>query len=639
MKIFHNAFPEAAPADIIAWADSCGIKVDGHSFDSARTPQLIDPMRTMIDPGVRVGTFIKPVQSGGSTTGEIVLGYWASYGHGQIQFNWPDDGVADWRWKTRISPLLDSLKTLRWAGDRFDETICFAGLINATVNVQGIVSKGALDSETIPFQLNEEVHLWPAGLLDKARRRQTLVWNSKAFDISNASNEGDQLHAAYEEGTMEVWETLCPGCKQYHEMRFRFDEKHPELGGLRFDTSSGRQANGKYNFNKLVPTIHYQMPCGFIINDTARERRLMGRYRQTNEGALAYKRSWTYEGVSVPEIKWPELVSEWLKACRAAKSGDLEPMRRFVTERECRFWSPDRIPFAAETIYSNLIKKNRAGMKNALMRCSKWDWQAGYKHKGELEHYWGQIWDVDASCNMQLIWEGKVESDIELLAEIDAHEVPHVNSWLDVTGTQMKRHLQFCYQNNLNAISLTLSRQQGFMHPDKIRRFYSPGKPIYKELNTIPVFPPIRKRNMKTGEVTEEAHPEEPRVVELYKAGLLANYFFIRNMRAEVLVQNPKATPADYIAVEIPSDVSEEFKTQIESWQVVPGHKGNAKDQSVDGFRPRSNSDHQLMNCAYQCFELEWKLHPTSEMSLLGARLAELGLPQIGETIETEATK
>ena len=629
MNYFRDSIPKDRPSDIVSWAETSGIRVDGKSFDSKISPQIIPVLQAMMNPRVRGGTLVKPVQSGGSTVGEILIAFWAAFFYGQIQYNWPNQGDAEHRWKTRIIKMLLSVHDLVWAGGRYDETICQANFVNTTIIAQGVVAKGALDSDTIPMQVNEEVHLWEPGLLDKARRRQTRVWDKKFLDISNAGMVGDQLHAAYEAGSMDVWEVLCPGCGQHHIMRFRWDEKKPELGGLRFDTAAGRQENGKYNLRKIIPTIRYQMPCGFIVRDKPEERRaLAGRYRSTNEGAVEELKSWNYEAVSVFEISWFDLVSEWLTAVRALKAGDGEPLKKFVQERECKFYSPQSIPFSGETIYNTSLKKNREGMKNRIYRAAKFDWQKGYKHKGELQHYWGVIVDVDIDANSQLVWEGIIESDAELLAEVDAHEVPHCNVWIDCTGKQNKTILQFCYQNGMNALDLALSRQTLFLHPDGTRRFFSPGKPIHLELNTRPVFEPVVKRSKKTGEREELPNPEEPLVVSLNKAGLLANYFFIRNMKSAVLLANPKATPADYISLEIPDDVSDAFKEQNESWQVVPGHRGSAKDDSVDGFKPRSNIDHLLMCMAYHCFELEWKLHPNSDLSLLGARLTALGIPQ-----------
>lgn len=635
MNLFSNIVPPFPPDDVIAWAETCGLKVDGHAFDSARSPQFIEPLRcatTCKDTRKETGVF--PVQSGKSTIGEIFTAWECAFGYGLIQENWQDDAAAEKRWADRILPNLKSVPNLKWAGGRYDEKICEAFFTNATLRVQGVFSENALNSDTIPYQKNEEIHLWKPGHLAMADDRQTRIWNSKQLNISNASIEGDQLHQAFMAGTMEYWENECPICRLWHVMHFRYDKAKPELGGLRYDASA-RLSDGRPDYNKLAKTVRYQFPCGHEVSDTPQARRgLNGRYgAPRNEGAHVSNRSHTAEAVSFHEIPWLLLIQEWHIAVSSIKIGNKEPMKRFIQRRECHFYSDDKIPYKGTVIYNNTIK-SRSGMPDALFRSAKFDWQAGYKAKGELEHYWGVIFDVDAEANSQLVWEGKVQGDIELIAELDAHEVPRVNSWVDCTGVQKKRLLQFCYQNGMNAVSLDLSRQSGFLHPDKIRRFYSPGKPIYQQLNTIPVFEPIRKRDPKTHEVSEIPHPEEPTVVELHKAGLLANYFFIRNMRESVLKHNKEAAAEDYIRIEIPSDVSEDFKTMLESWEMIPGHRGNVKDESVDGFRPRSRFDHQLMNIAYHCFELEWKLHPKKNISLLGERLAALGFGEIKQPEE-----
>jgi hypothetical protein len=171
----------------------------------------------------------------------------------------------------------------------------------------------------------------------------------------------------------------------------------------------------------------------------------------------------------------------------------------------------------------------------------------------------------------------------------------------------------------MNAVNLQLSRVGSFLHEDGVRRFYSKGRPIHLELNTPPVFEPRTVRDRKTGKVTALPNPEEPLVVSLNKAGTLSNHFFIRNMRANVLAADPEAGPERFISVEIPSDVSEAFRKQNESWEYLPGHRPKNKEDGVEGFKQRSRNDHLLMCRAYSDFLKEWT-------GLLGERLAALGI-------------
>lgn len=581
--IFATANPAAAPDDIIAWADSSGIKVDGHSFDSSRFPHLIEPIRAMADPETQTGTVVGPVQSGKSTIGEIVMAYWACFYNGLIQFNWQDDIAAKWRWETRILPVLNSVAALRWAGGRYDETVCLAKFINTTVLVQGVVAEGSLDSDTVPLQINEEIHLWDAGTLSKARRRQSLVWNKKSIDVSNASLDGDQLHRAYEEGTMEVLESLCPGCGKFHQMRFRWNDKRPDLGGLRFDTSAGRQDGGKFNLNKIEPTIRYQMPCGYIVaNRTGDRKRLAAKYRATNDGALTYKRSWSYDAVAVSEISWMELAAEWLSACKAKKSGDEAPLRKFIQERECQFFKQDLIPFSGQIVFNTAITKNRAGMVNRAVRMWAADKQKGYKSKGELSHYWLVIRDIAENGDSQLVFEGKIDTDAELLAVLTDHECSLFAGGIDGSWDTASVK-EFCYRNGCNVFMANTSHKVSFLHSDKTRHFHSEGELLHLEMKMPPRF------EYQATMAGWQPAREEPMIIQYNVGGLLANLFFVKDHQ-QVCEKNGLK---DFIKWEVPSDVSEDYQKQLDSWEPVAVNASNKN--TVEGFRPKHSNDHMTM--------------------------------------------
>lgn len=610
--IFQESIAESAPLDIIAWANSSGIKVDGHSFDSTRTPQLVEPIRAMADDDTRIGTLIKPVQVGGSTAGEIVCAFWAAFSNGLIQYNWQDDLKAKDRWADRILPVLESCRDIKRTGARFEEMICEARYINTTVRVQGVFNESSLDSDTVPLQINEEVHLWKPGFLGKARRRQTQVWNAKAFDISNASNKDDQLHSSYEDGTMEEWEVLCPSCGQHHEMRFRFNPTKPELGGLRWDSSDCKMENGRFNYNKLERTIRYQFPCGHEIRDIASERRrLKGRYsKPKNEGAHTSHRSWNFEAVSCDAIRWLSLIQEWHSAIRAQKNGDSEPVRRFVTERECKFYSDDSRPFQGQIVLNSARKKDRDGLPGRVARLWAADKQRGYKALGQLTHYWLVIRDVMESCDSQLVYEGLVQTESDLIAILDDHKCQRRAGVVDASW-DTKNVLEFCYRNGLNAVQGS-NQNNWFSHPDKVKRFFSVMKPIHADLNVPP------KHNYVATSAGWQPHIDEPQVWFYNKAGLLSNLFFLRHHKANVLNVNSDATESEYITHDVPSDVSDDYKIQNDSWELVAATKGRSKEQ-IEEWRQTRKDDHMLMCEGYIAMMMDIG-------GFVGERLQSLGI-------------
>jgi len=610
MNIFRTSIPPAAPEDIIQWAEE-NVKVDGHSFDSARTPQLIEPIRAMADADTRIGTLVKPVQIGGSTAGEVVACYWASFANGLFFYSWEDDRKAENRWLDRIQPALESCKSIRRTGGRYEELICSARYVNVTIRCQGVYVETALDSDTVPLMINEEIHAWKPGFLSKARRRQTQVWNAKAFDISNAAEVGGQLESTYQDGTMEQWESYCPGCQKFHVMQFRFDKNKPELGGLRWDTDGCKMDNGRFNYNKLEPTIHYQMPCGFKVeNNPIARRALKGRYSQPqNEGAHLSHRSWNFEAVSCDSISWLHLIQEWHGAYRALRAGDIQPLRRFVTERECKFFNEESVPYRGAVIINSGIKKSREGLPERVARIWAADAQKGYRHKGELSHYWLVIRDVMENCDSLLVFEGMVQTDLDLITILDEHNCKRRCGVIDATW-DTKRILEFCYRNGINA-TIGSAKQDWFAHTDKVRRFYSVPKAIHAELNVPP------KYNYSPSMAGFVPAMDEPMIWHYNKAGLLSNLMFIRNHRQSIINVKGEAQPWEYIAHEVPSDVSEDYKIHNEAWERKQSTRGRSKEQ-IEEWKQTRQADHMMLCEGYIAMMMEME-------GLLGSRLAMLG--------------
>jgi len=108
-------------------------------------------------------------------------------------------------------------------------------------------------------------------------------------------------------------------------------------------------------------------------------------------------------------------------------------------------------------------------------------------------------------------------------------------------------------------------------------------------------------------------------IINYNKAGLLKNHFFLRDMKANVLANNPSATPADYISLIVPGDVSEDFKKHMESWERAARNTKLATSGEPEEFRKLGKADHLLMCLAYADMILD-------QCELLGDQLARLGL-------------
>lgn len=608
-NLFASAIPDDPPDDILDWAEA-HVRLKGsvrsEHFDRSISPWIVDPIRWMFDGVTRRTTFIKPVQSGGSAAGLITLCGWLKWRYGFIQYNWEKDDKATNKWEEIIVPTLRACDDLDWAGGRFDEKVGKAQFRQSFVRCQGVFNPANLDSDSVPLQLNEEVHSWKPGHLAKARARQTAVWNPKAMDISNAGETGSQLEQAWSEGTMQHWEVKCPGCGLYHAIRTRWEDDKPHMGGLRYDTEGCKRDGGTFDYNKLRSTIYFQMPCGFKVHDHVTERRplsLSGRYGEpTNTGCDLSLRSCTLDAVSVDFIPWLQLIQEKHSALRALNNGDQEPYRRYITERECRFWDREDRPLVGRVVLSPTVKKSRTGLTNHpdfAARFFAFDYQKGFKRLGQNRHYWGVIRDVLQNCDSQLVWEGMVETEGDILALLDGHECQRRCGVIDATFDP--DHVRdFCYRNGIN--TTVGGKSTGYYtHTDKTIHVYSEEKPLHTVMGSQPKFNYVVRNGLYV------PASEEPLEWFYHKYGIMSRLEWLRN--------NP------VIKFEVPDDVSKDYKEQCESWVYEEERKGKSKEV-VQMWKQVRRADH-----LYSC---ETYIAMLMDMSgLLGRRLTQLGMTDL----------
>lgn len=614
---------------IIEWAEA-NVHLNGAKgamYSAAETPWTRLPIELCFQPGTRKVTFVKPTRTGGTAAGHVVLCGWTKTAMGQIQYNWPTDTKAEDIWDKEFEPILD--RTLHYRDLLADRFKARKGLVlfpNCSLSVQGVFSEGALDSDTVPYQVNEEIHAWAHGMLAKAYGRGDACDFPIRFNISNAGLEGDQLHTAYKDGTMRQWEVHCPGCKKYHVMRVRWDERHPEHGGLWYDREKSKRGPSDYNYNTVHQTIRYKMPCGHEIpNDITARRTLSdsGRYSDPqNTGALPGEESLTYQAVACHTMNWVDIIKRRNNALAARRTGDEDSYKKYVQEVECEFYSPDKIPFHGNVVTTPTAVKNRTGLPAEAARPFAFDWQQGFKHLGELTHYWGVIESVRQDCSAQVLWAGKVEDENELLLVLKDHHITEECGLADgfIDASKNTKHiLSFCYRAGINAVQGNASGKGTWRWPDGTQRYYSPKKYIYREVGMPPKYDLVLVRDPKTGTVIMGEHPDEPYIIMYNKAGLLKNHFYLREMKANVLALTPDATPDQYIERIIPADIGEDYLNHHEAWERDHTALAAKKMGEVEGFKKVRRADH-LMSCTTY-------IDLSKDLSgWLGDQLARLGL-------------
>lgn len=569
------SFREAIPRQPIQSVCEFGrqyVRLIGSARREAYDPDITPWTRTFIEcsgDGTRVASMVKPVQSGGSVAGEVMIcRRLAARIGGDIQWNWESDEKAGKRYKTRIEKILKScgpvaeLMPSATGASRFDATKCQIIFPHCNLTVQGQFKSDNLDSDTIAFQINEELHNWKAGHLQKADGRMTAVWNAFQGNISNASWFGDQFHQKFLSGTQEPWSVLCPHCGRHHEMRTEWDDRRPDLGGLRYNADGCRDGSW-YNYNKLEPTIFYQMPCGGQVRDDRVVRRRMsagGRDGDPKNPGAKNNRSFILEAVAVDYIPWLSLIQEKHLALRALHLGDPEPWWKYLRERECRFVNKDEDRPVVQTIQINTkLKKNRDGLANRVARFAALDRQQGSLAKSELPHWWLVIRDFDGHGNSLLVWEGKCETDENAVDKITTHQVRPTCVVLD-SGDDTTHCYRFALHHGFNCIKG--SGEAFFSHPDGARRIYSPEKPLHLMFNA----PPSRENMMS-----------EPLFWHYSKPGILERLYWLRNSKK--------------VEWEVPGDVSEAYKKHIDAMEYVTRRHPRTNEPITEAIFRRERFD------------------------------------------------
>lgn len=554
-------------------------------FNPAMTPWVVAPLNYATSGLVRRLTFVKPVQSGGSAAGEAALCYWLvkAKGGGDVQYNWEDDIKAGEKWDKRIEKVFKATKPVMeiWPLDRSKAKQGLVLFVRRNLTVQGAFNSSNLDSDAIRFQVNEEVHNWKAGHLLKAYNRTTAFQhfeNYTIFNISNASVKDDQLHKAFLSGSQRYWEDPCPGCGKFHALRIRWDKDRPDLGGLRYDSKDAKYSNGDYNYNKIEQTIRYQMPCGYELRDDPKVRfELSSRARYgepQNPGAHVSNESCTLQAVSVHYIKWLGLIEEKHSALKSMAYGDPVPFRKYVQERECGFWDPEDTPLVGIVTLKADVKKNREGLPNRQLRAFALDRQQGVLQRGEMPHWWLVIRDVMANGDSLLCFEGRIETDENVIAILLDHGIQMHHGVAD-SGDDTLHVYQFCYRYGINAIKGSSS--PFFAHEGGIKRIFSPEKPLAQMIGAPLKYPLATRGKIRVPD------PREPMFFHYSKPGMLDRLHWLR--------------ASNEVKWEVPSDVSQEYKSHMEAWAFNP-------DANL-WEKPKKRPDHCAVCEGYIALEMD----------------------------------
>ena len=285
-----------------------------------RTPYLREPMDAFTDPKVRHIVMVAASQVGKSEFINNCIGYIIDEDPGSILFIHPTTIDAQEYSKLRIAPMLRDSPALRQkiaAPKSRDShnTILQKAYPGGILTMCGSTEAHALASKPIRYVFGDELDRWATSAgnegnpWDLAMARQTTFYNAKAVEVSTTTiKNASAIEAAYYTGTMERWNSKCPHCGEYHEIRWsdiRFE--HDEI-----------VVSHKKTFK--VKKVYYTCPgCGCISTE-AEMKRAPAKWIAENPEAYAQgTRSFWLNAFVSQWASWESIVLKYLNALGSTK--------------------------------------------------------------------------------------------------------------------------------------------------------------------------------------------------------------------------------------------------------------------------------------------------------------------------------
>lgn len=327
-KAMRKALAGMTPPDdltVSQWAEakrrlSAESAAEPGPWRTERTPYLREPMDAFTDPKVRHIVMVAASQVGKSEFLNNCIGYIIDEDPGSILFVHPTTIDAQEYSKLRIAPMLRDSPALRQkiaAPKSRDShnTILQKAYPGGILTMCGSTEAHALASKPIRYVFGDERDRWAMSAgnegdpWDLAMARQTTFYNAKAVEVSTTTiKNASAIESAYYTGTMERWNSKCPNCGEYHEIRWsdiRFE--HDEI-----------IVSHKKTFK--VKKVYYTCPgCGCVSTEAEMKRAPAKWIAENPEAYGQGTRSFWLNAFVSQWASWESIVLKYLNALGSTK--------------------------------------------------------------------------------------------------------------------------------------------------------------------------------------------------------------------------------------------------------------------------------------------------------------------------------
>ena len=324
--------------------------------------------------------------------------------------------------------------------------------------LRGSNSRSKLPSDPIRKVYCDERREWKRGAIDLLRKRMRTFPNAQEISAGTAGVENDELHCDYLEGSQTRAHFHCLKCGHSQPMRFNKEIttlwKTPrQCGGFVWDTNETTKPDGVWNYAEVAKTVRFECE-----NPDCR-------HRYSNADKYELIRTMPphdYNPTAPPELKsyggsafeaiwescdWDKLVVEFLKAVEQAKTGNMEPLKAFITETLGEPWK-DEIGVIED--YGFLESRRQDYDFGDVWPEEVTRYMSADRQEAGGEHYWYVIRAYGVNGKSRLVMYGRANSTGELEDIRKKYSVPVTNCMMD-SGFKASEVYKFCLSTGWKA--------------------------------------------------------------------------------------------------------------------------------------------------------------------------------------------
>lgn len=388
-------------------------------FDPSLTPWILEPLRVLGLPGPRRLTIFGPAAGGKSTIGEVFSAWAVDNAPGLTAWFAHTDEMAKEFAETRLQRMFAQCpRVASWFAtmQRHAKRTQAIHFPHMSFLVQAANETNA-QSKHIRHLIMDETWQYAPGMLAQLHKRTTrFAHNRTILELSTGSLEGDETDQAWQQGTRQLWQIVCPHCGRSHAPRWSFGRADTP-GGVKWDVAAKR-ADGSWDLRKVAESTAYECPlCVQRIPANASNAIAVNRggsYSAPSTDAMPRHWSFRWNCIASDFAQLGTIAVEFLQAQAALKRGTTILLQEFRQKKEAEAWADEPPEIRVADIVSDY----------ALGAEIPEGWIVILTVDCQQSHFWALVRAFSPTGESRLVNCARLESWDSIRAYQESHSIP-----------------------------------------------------------------------------------------------------------------------------------------------------------------------------------------------------------------------